>query len=204
MIDGNTIEDVYSRLALLDLPGINVRYEARLNARGIFMPLQFLHAPLPLLKRQVFQSIVGYYWYLRLRGHEIDGVDFGRKSYGQQYALGTKTTDREQLARLLMKLCEKTGRRLRAHGYIAQGVYLWLSFENRTYWAKGRDTHVDIYATQDIYLHAQRLLNQAHIPARVTNIGVTVYKLHLTTPEQLGLFDGTSAQSRRDLTAGVR
>src|SRR5262249_9841728 len=124
VIDGTTLEEVYSRLALLDLPGINVRYEARLNAGGIFTPLQFLHAPLLLLKRQVFQSIVGYYWYLRLRGHEIDGVDFGRKSYGQQYALGQKTTDREQLARLLMKLCEKTGRRLRAHGYIAEGIYL--------------------------------------------------------------------------------
>lgn len=196
VIDGNNLEEIYSKLTLIDLPGINVRYEARLNAGGIFTPLQFLHAPLPLLKKSVFKSINGYYWYLRLRGHEIDGVDFGRKSYGQQYALGEKTIDREKLSRLLMKLCEKTGRRLRANNYIATGIYLWLSFENRTYWAKGKDTKADIYSTQDIYLHAQRLLNQALIPARVTNIGVTVYKLKPTTPEQLGLFDGTRLDTK--------
>ena len=196
VIDGNNLEEIYSQLTLVDLPGINVRYEARLNAGGIFTPLHFLHAPLPLLKKRVFKSINGYYWYLRLRGHEIDGVDFGRKSYGQQYALGDKTADREKLSRLLMKLCEKTGRRLRANNHLATGIYLWLSFENRTYWAKGKDTKADIYSTQDIYLHAQRLLNQALIPARVTNIGVTVYKLKSTTPEQLGLFDGTRLDTK--------
>jgi DNA polymerase IV len=196
VIDGNNLEDIYSQLTLVDLPGINVRYEARLNAGGIFTPLQFLYAPLPLLKKRVFKSINGYYWYLRLRGHEIDGVDFGRKSYGQQYALGDKTTDRAKLSRLLMKLCEKTGRRLRANNHIASGIYLWLSFENRTFWHKGKDTKADIYSTQDIYLHAQRLLNQAPIPARVTNLGVTVYKLKPTTSEQLGLFDGTRLDTK--------
>src|SRR5258708_38600126 len=95
-----------------------------------------------------------------------------------------------------MKLCEKTGRLLRANNYIATGIYLWLSFENRTYWAKSKDTKADIYSTQDIYLHAQRLLNQAFIPARVTNMGVTVYKLKPTTPEQLGLFDGTRLDTK--------
>lgn len=95
-----------------------------------------------------------------------------------------------------MKLCEKTGRRLRANNYIATGIYLWLSFENRTYWAKNKDTKADIYSTQDIFLHAQRLLNQALIPARVTNMGVTVYKLKPTTPEQLGLFDGTRLDTK--------
>jgi len=196
VITGETIREVYAQLDLMDLPGINTRYKARLNIAGIYTPLQVLDAPLPLLKKQVFKSINGYYWYLRLRGHEIDGVDFGRKSYGQQYALGDRTTDREKLSRLLMKLCEKTGRRLRGNGYIAEGIYLWLSFEDRTYWAKGKDTKTDMYATQDIYLHAQRLLNQALIPARVTNLGVTVYKLKPSSPEQLGLFDGTRLDTK--------
>jgi DNA polymerase-4 len=195
-ISGDNLEEIYGKLSLVDLPGINVRYEARLNAKGIFTPVQFLHAELPLLKKEVFKSINGYYWYLRLRGHEVDSVDFGRKSFGQQYALGDKTTDKEQLSRLLMKLCEKTGRRLRAADYIASGIYLWLSFENRVYWAKGKDTKNDIYSTQDIYLHALRLLNQAIIPARVTNIGVTVYKLKPATPEQLGLFDDTRLDTK--------
>jgi len=195
-IDGNNLRDVYAQLALTDLPGINTRYEARLNVAGIFNPLQFLDASPTMLKKRVFGGINGYYWYLRLRGHEVDNVNFGRKSFGQQYALGDKTSDREKLSRLLMKLCEKTGRRLRAGNFIAEGIYLWLSFENRTYWAKGKLAKVDIYSTQEIYLHAQRLMNQVVIPARVTNMGVTVYKLKPASPEQLGLFDGTRMDTK--------
>jgi hypothetical protein len=50
---------------------------------------------------------------LRLRGYEVDQVDFARKSFGNTYALGRQTNDPKELARLLMKPCEKTGRRLR-------------------------------------------------------------------------------------------
>jgi DNA polymerase-4 len=196
VIDGSNLEETYSKITLLDFPGINVRYQARLNVAGIYTPTQFLHTPLLSLRKQIFHGINGYYWYMRLRGHEVDGVDFGRKSFGQQYALGDKTTDVEKLSRLLMKLCEKTGRRLRAGNYIAEGIYLWLSFENKTYWAKGKDTKADIYSTQEIYLHAQRMLNQVMIPARVTNMGVTVYKLRPNGLQQTSLFDGTRIDSK--------
>jgi DNA polymerase-4 len=196
VIGGEHIRNIYSQLELDDLPGINTRYRARLNLAGIYTPLQFLDAPMHQLKHEVFHSIVGFYWYLRLRGHEIDSVDFGRKSFGQQYALGDKTTDLEKLSRLLMKLCEKTGRRLRAQNYNAYGIHLWLNFENRVYWAKGKKTSAPIYSTQDIYLQAQRLLYGAVIPARVTNIGVTVFDLQPASPKQMGLFDDSRLDKR--------
>ncbi len=196
VINGNNLRKVYASLKLTDLPGINVRYEARLNAAGIYTPLQFLDAPMVLLKKRVFRSIVGFYWYLRLRGHEVDSVNFGRKSIGHQYALGNKTTDYEQLSRLLMKLCEKTGRRLRSNGYTATGIHLWLNFENRMYWAKGQRCKSKLYSTQDIYLTARRLMSQATIPARVTNIGVTVYGLQSALPFQIGLFDDSRLDTR--------
>lgn len=195
-ITGESLCEVYSRLELTDLPGINVRYQARLNIAGIFTPLQFLDAPMPLLKKQVFKSIVGFYWYLRLRGHEVDSVDFGRKSFGQQYALGSKTDDVQELSRLLMKLCEKSGRRLRAANFVGGGIHLWLNFEGQQYWAQGKKLKKDVYSTQDIFLAAQRLLNNAAIPARVTNIGVTVFNLHPANPEQLGLFDDSRLDTR--------
>jgi len=196
VITGDNLQSVYEKLTLTDLPGINRRYQARLNMAGIYNPLQFLEAPVWKLRKEVFHSIVGFYWYLRLRGHETDSVDFGRKSFGQQYALGDKTSDKEQLSRLLMKLCEKTGRRLRKADYTAGGVHLWLNFENRTYWAKGRKTKAPVYSTQDIYLHSQRLLNSIDIPSRVTNMGVTVYNLEPAKPTQLGLFDDSRLDSR--------
>jgi len=196
VITGNNLRQVYSELCLTDLPGINVRYQARLNLAGIYTPLQFLDAPLWQLKDQVFKSIVGFYWYLRLRGVEVDSVNFGRKSFGQQYALGQKTANLEELSRLLMKLCEKTGRRLRGGDYTAGGVHIWLNFDDGTYWAQGKKVKHTIYSTQDIFLNAQRLLNSTTISTKVTNMGVSVFNLSQSNPEQLGLFDDSRLDSR--------
>lgn len=195
-ITGENLREVYSKLELIDLTGINVRYQARLKAAGIHTPLQFLDTEAHILKKEVFKSIVGYYWYLRLRGHEIDNVDTKTRSFGQQYALGQKTYDRQELSRLLMKLCEKTGRRLRKHGYAAQGVHLMLGFEDRRYWAKGRKQKSDLYATQDIFIAVQRLLDSATIPCKVTNISVTVFDLHKEALSQASLFDDTRLDRR--------
>ena len=191
VISGENLLNTLKGIELVDLPGINVRYEARLNVAGIYTPMQFLAAKAEYLQKQVFRSRVGVDWYLRLRGWEVDDVLWGRKNFGQQYALGDKTTDEQKLSKLLMKLCEKTGRRLRQAGYSATGVHLWLAFANREYWHRGKDTKSEMYATQDIYLQAQKLLNQVHIPAKVTNMGVSVYNLHPCDPEQLELFAGT-------------
>jgi DNA polymerase-4 len=196
VITGHNLRETLTKLELVDLPGINTRYAARLNYNGIHTPLQFLDAPLDTLKKQVFKGIVGYYWYLRLRGHEIDSVDFDRKSFGQQYALGQKTTDREEVARLLMKLCEKTGRRLRRHGYNAHGIHLWLTFEDKTYFSKSSKTAGVIYSTQDIYSHARKILDSVPIHAKVTKIAVTVSNLSGDCPVQLGLFDDSRLDTR--------
>src|SRR5689334_20827177 len=66
IIDHSNVLDVYKQVSLIELSGINTRFQARLNAYGIFTPMEFYNAPLDLLKKQVFQSILGYYWYLRL------------------------------------------------------------------------------------------------------------------------------------------
>ncbi|MDQ3839873.1 MAG: DNA polymerase IV, partial [Thermoproteota archaeon] len=59
IIDHTNVLDVYRKVKLLDLNGINTRYQARLNAYGIFTPMEFYEASLETLKMQVFQSIVG-------------------------------------------------------------------------------------------------------------------------------------------------
>ena len=191
VITGEDIRNIYAQLELLDLPGINYRYKARLNLAGIFTPLEFLEAPMHKLKGEVFRSVVGYYWYLRLRGYEVDAVKFGVKSFGNDYAVGDKTDDPDKVERLLMKLCEKTGRRLRKHDYQAQGVFLGLGFENNTWWGKSKRAKSLLYSTQDIYVHVVKLLREVTFPARVTHINIAVFDVVPATPIQLGLFDGT-------------
>jgi DNA polymerase-4 len=187
-ISGENLRDIYSRLSLIDLPGINVRYQARLNLAGIYTPLDFLDAPLEMLRSEVFKSIVGYYWYLRLRGYEVDSVDFGRKTFGQQYALGNKTNDLNELSRLLMKLSEKTGRRLRKAGYTASGIHLWLSFEEYQGFGRAQKLDYPLYSTSSIYGAAHKLLTGAVGDARVTKMAIAVYGLKPAGYKQLDLF----------------
>ncbi len=205
LIDHTNLHASYDGMKLVDLPGINVRYRARLRLAQIYTPLNFLAADLTILKKQVFKSIVGYYWYLRLRGHEIDKVEFSRKSIGHQFALSDKTTERDKLERLLMKLCEKTGRRLRKNNLYATGIHLYLGFvsdypmwdepasfehmQNIRSWHHGEKTYHRLYSTPDIYDAAKRLLSQAIIPTKVRIISVHVFDLHDWDPEQLSIFD---------------
>ncbi len=190
------ILSIYGQLDLTDLPGINRRYKTRLNLAGIYTPLDFFDAPMHQLKHEVFHSIVGYYWYLRLRGYEVDGALSKTRSFGNEYAVGQKTADRNEIARLLMKLAEKTGRRLRHHDYEAHGVFIGIGFEDRTWWGKSHRSNTPIYATQDIYRALMRLLGQADIHARVAHLNVAVYDLTPATPVQISLFDGTRLDTR--------
>lgn len=190
------IWNLYGQLDLTDLPGINYRYQARLNLAQIFTPLDFLSAPMHKIKNEVFKSIVGYYWYLRLRGYEVDAVKFKTKSFGNDFAMKEKTNDPEQISRLLMKLSEKTGRRLRKHDYQASGVFLGLAFENNSWWGKSRKSKAPIYSTQDIYFNLMRLLRLADLQARVTHINIAAFGVTPATPFQLGLFDGTRLDAK--------
>ena len=108
LIDHTNLRSKYKYMKLVDLPGINVRYRKRLREVGIYSPLEFLDTNMTKLKKQVFKSILGYHWYMRLRGYEVDNVEFSRKSIGHQHALKDKTTDMTMLESYLMKLCEKT------------------------------------------------------------------------------------------------
>jgi DNA polymerase-4 len=183
--------DIYKKLSLTDLTGINYRYEARLNAAGIMTPIQFLEATQEHLKKRVFHSIVGNQWYARLRGYEVDNVVWSKKSVGHNYAIGRKTRDLDELSRLLMKLTHKVGRRMRKYGFAAKGIHLSLLFQNGYYWSKSYDTHTIMYSNLDIYFYAEKLLKQIVIPALATNISVSVYSLVPVSPEQLSIFGGT-------------
>ncbi len=207
-IDHMNLEQTYKGMDLVDLPGINVRYRRRLQMYGIMTPLDFLHAERRVLEKVVFQSIVGYYWYLRLRGYEVDKYESKRTQIGHQYALPHKTWDRDELARLLLKLCEKVGRRLRKAGVTAGGIHLYLSFINyqeaglrdngfiggenlasRRAWHHGEKVGYRLYSTEGVYRAAKSLLQRAELYNKVRGMSITTFNLEPVDPEQLSLFD---------------
>lgn len=197
VISHHNLRQTLATLGLRDLCGISYKFEARLNAYNIFSPIEFLEAPMEQLHRQVFKSIVGYHWYHRLRGWEVDGLEYGRKSFGNDFAIKLATMDRQELSQYIMKLCEKTGRRLRRHGSHARGAKLWLLYEDGSYWHKSEKIKGILYSTQDIYAAMQRLFNKQPNPGHVSKLGVTVFALEPTYPEQLELFETSITKHRR-------
>lgn len=197
-ITHETARAVYGRLTLIDLNGINVRFQARLNACGIFTPLQFLDAPLPVLQKQVFQSVGGYYWYMRLRGWEMDAVDFGRKSFGQDYSLQKVTSNSEELSRIIMKLCEKMGRRLRRAGNAARGVHVACIYTDWTHWHKGNKVDRQLYTTADLYKYINLLFNKRpYQEKKIRKLALSCYDLEPADNPQIGLFDTTPERDRK-------
>ncbi len=199
IITHENLHEVYGKLKLTDLCGINTRYEARLNSKGIFTPLQFVDAPLQKLQREVFASINGYYWYLRLRGWEIDEVEFKRKSFGQSYALGKKTADKQELSRLLMKLTEKMARRMRKAKFAASGVHVALVYTDWTYWHRGRTFDRELYTTEELFKKVMLLFNSQPRVLVVAKLAVSCFDLIPVGSVQASLFD-TDFEKRRQVS----
>ncbi len=183
-------------MQLTDLNGIHHKFEARLNANGIFTPLDFLHATESALRHGVFKSIVGRYWYFRLRGFEMDDVEFARKSYGQDYALAKHTKDRVELSKILMKLCEKMGRRVRSARLEAFGIHIGVIYEDWTYWHKGKKFHTSIYTTQEFFTRAMLVFNMQPEKKVVSKLTVSCYGLVDSQSSQVGLFEDLNKQRR--------
>ncbi|KKQ23730.1 MAG: DNA-directed DNA polymerase [Candidatus Roizmanbacteria bacterium GW2011_GWC2_37_13] len=197
VIDYKNIKQVYSSIKLVDFPGINFRYQARLNAAGIFSPLEFLAADDNFLRKIVFQSIVGHYWYLRLRGYEVDDYETTRKSFGQEYSLGQKTADREKLSQLLMMLTEKMGRRLRASCQTAQGIYLGILYDDWTFWHKGKKFNESLYTTQELFKKALIIFSQQPVKKTVRKISISCFGLSPVGNQNLTLFEMDLEKKRR-------
>lgn len=189
VITHENLIDVYKSVDLVDLNGINTRYEARLNSEGIYTPIDFLNAGCQRLEKQVFRSIVGRHWYERLRGYEVDDVEFATKSIGQQYALPSPTADPKKLYPMIMKLSEKMGRRLRKFGMVARGVHISLVYDDWTHWHRGRMMASKMYTTQELYTKVIYVLNQRPENKKVSKLSVTCYGLEDSRKSQMSLFD---------------
>ena len=188
VIDHRNLIEYYKQIDLTDLSGIANRNEARLNSFGIYTPMQFLEASDYSLKRQVFQSITGYYWYQRLRGHEIDDFDTNLGMVGRQWVVAEAMKNGSKLDSCLGYLCETVGAKLRYRNVEARGICVWASYRNGEYYRNKRMFKSTFYTNQEVYRRALELFNQRP-PGTVTTIGVYCYQLEPSRESQLGFFE---------------
>ncbi len=186
---------VFEKLDLKDLCGIAIKNAVRLNRMGIYNVREFYEAPLWKLKG-AFESVLAYYWYFRLRGWEIDDVNFARRSYGNSFSLPIAFSEAEDLAPILQKLVEKMGSRLRKAGYKAKGVHLSISFKDGNFWHHGTTTPEVLFDSRDIYKYAYGLLLGCPYSGGVRNLAVSVFNLLDGSKTQLSLFEDTLKKER--------
>ena len=116
--------EIYSKMGLTDLTGIKTGNASRLESFGIFTVLDFYNSSTSLLK-SALHSITGFYWYYRLRGYEVDQIEFGRKSFGNEVSL--KITGDTDIAAIASRLFEKSEARARENGFRARRRELFVS-----------------------------------------------------------------------------
>lgn len=176
IIDKNNFLDIYKNLTLMSLCGIKIQNSIRLSNMGIYTVLDFYNSSVWKLKA-AFASILGYYWYLRIHGWEIDDVDFARKSFGNSYALPKPLATPEELSPVLRKLVEKAGVRMRKDGFWTKGVHVAIVYRDGNFWHKGLTTADYIFDSRDIYKIAIYILLQSPYKSPVRELAVSCFNL---------------------------
>jgi DNA polymerase IV len=133
---------------------------------------------------------------MRIRGWEIDAVDFKRKSYGQSYALGKKSDDPEYLCSLLMKLTEKMARRLRKAVKTARGIHIACSYIDRSYWHRGKTFDEEMFTTDELYKKVMLVFNSQPQRKVVTKMEIHCFDLSNASAMQESLFETTRERKR--------
>jgi len=154
------------------------------------------------LRKIVFKGIVGHYWYLRLRGHEVDDFNTNKKSFGQDYALAKKTKDLEELKKIIMKLCEKMGRRLRESENCASGFHLGLVYDDWTYWHKGHKFKNFSYTTYELFSKIMSIFLQQPKIKTVVKVAISCFNLQPLDNMNLNLFE-TNIERKRSLSKAL-
>jgi len=194
------IREVLGTLTLTDLTGIAHRNERRLNSVGIYTPLEFLDTETIVLQRIVFKSVVGRWWYDRLRGYEVDDVQSEIQRVGRQYVLESFNLSFEEITQRLHHLCESVGSRMRSQQKSARGIQVYAKTRERGYWRSSTLSQLPFSSDQTIYILARALFDKA--PDGIKEIGIHCYHLEPITDRQISFFNDQIVQERH-VTAAI-
>jgi len=194
IINHTNLRSTLAGLNLTDLTGIAERNQARLNAVGIYTPLQFLDTSSETLHRLVFHSVCGDDWYQKLRGWEVDDHESQTKSVGRQYVLEDKHLSREAINARLEYLCESTGVRLRSKNLCARGILVYARYTSGDSWYDRKMFKTTFYSNAEIYRRAILVFNRRPSEGSVKEIGVTCYGLEPSSSGQMSLLDEVSKE----------
>jgi DNA polymerase-4 len=205
--DGLTIlkrEDlprVYSNRPVDEAWGIADGWKARLGGLGIRTLGELLAYNPNELKRRF--GMPGYFLWANISGLDIEQVRSSDgsppKSVGHSYVFHKRTADERQVSGIMMKLCEKVGRRLRRLKLETQRVSVGWGYEEGGDWNASR-CFDRIFESYDIFNAAWRAFRDSWDRSIVTSMAITASDL-APTLDQTSIF--ADRRKRRSIAAAM-
>jgi len=155
--------------------GIGRSTAKRLEMAGIMTLLQLKRSDPSRLRKLL--GINGYYLWCHVNGQEVSSIaqePRQPKSIGHSFCLPQKTSDKRYLAKALLKLCEKTGRRLRARELEAKTAHLHIDCLYGGSIQKTISKPGGIFTTDELFSPLHDFLMAAHMPMAATKMAVSV------------------------------
>ncbi len=122
------------RLKLADIHGIGRAMLARLEHYGIGSVEALCQADRAVLRR-IWGGIEGERMHDRLRGIDVPVTPSKRASLGHSHVLPPTLRFDQGAYAVLSKLTQKAARRLRAEGYLARRLAVWVDYRRREPWS---------------------------------------------------------------------
>jgi DNA polymerase-4 len=195
VITYKNLRPTLANLELTDLTGIAERNQARLNAAGIYTPLQLLDAAPDTLVRKVFRSVCGEDWHKRLRGWEVDDMEYSTKTIGRQFVMDDYSASEEKVRNRLAHLCESTGLKMRHKGFCARGISLYIQYKTGDAWHSRKAFKSSFYTTPEIFRRALLLFNQHPRHDYIVMISVSCYLLEPANSNQLSILEEVNKEA---------
>lgn len=176
--DETDLDLILANRNLCDAWGISKRTEIKLNALGIFDLADLKNYDSIKIKRRLGKY--GYYLWCHVNGREISQINENEalpKSIGHSYCIPNRTNDKKYLSMILLKLCEKTGRRLRSLGLEAGRVNLNLAFVDYGGINKTTKCAEKIFTNEEIFREADKLLQDLNLTFSIRTVAMSISAL---------------------------
>lgn len=186
------LPEIYKSKNLTDLWGVARGWEKRLAKLGITKPGQLLGYPVQNLM-EIFGK-PGFWLWQRVNGLEESEVGESLedpKSFGQSWVLNFRTTDKDQLKKVILRLAEKAARRMRREGFSAHGIYLSVYLTDGNFFHRSQKLPFSVDTGIELFEQAMRIWRAWQFLAPAVHIAVGFNylspKIH-----QLNLFEDKS------------
>ncbi len=186
------LTEIYKRKKFSDLWGLAHGWTKRLNSLGIAGPLELLNYPVQNLIAAFGKP--GFFIWERVNGlekDEIKSIEDLPKSFGHSWVLNFRTTNKQKLKIVIMRLSEKAARRMRKQGFVAHAMYLSVTLVNGHTFHRSKKLRFAIETGYELYEEALKIWAPWNFEAEIMHIAVGFTNLMFKV-NQLSLFPQSS------------